>query len=91
MSSISFSEFCSLYSVEENWISKGWRKLDVIDGKRMKSWKQLAHRLKRDGNGSIVTESGDWFTVALEVENQLCRVVQNRWWLCIRLEESYNH
>ena len=70
MSSISFSEFCSLYSVEENWISKGWQKLDVIDGKGIKFWKQLADCLKRDGNGSIVTESGDWFTVAFEVENQ---------------------
>ena len=67
--SMSLTAFGKQFPKEESWISAGWRRLYGVNGRGLKTWKEVFDEVRKD-NESIVSQCGEWFKSPMEIQNQ---------------------
>ena len=66
---MSFENFCTVFSTIQTWIKLGWTEIPKVNGKGYREFDELCAILKKD-HIDFITDSGDWFKHAVEIENQ---------------------
>ena len=67
--SMRLTAFSKQFANEDSWVSAGWKRLYSVDGKGLKTWKDVVDEVRKD-NESIVSQCGEWFKSPIEIQNQ---------------------
>ena len=62
-------EFCTQFSTVSAWVSIGWKELPKVNGEGYPDLERICTAVEPNQR-HLVNEAGDWFTHAVEIENQ---------------------
>ena len=76
---------------EAHWETKSWKIVEKGAGSGLKSWREICDKLKSEGRGHLLAESGQWTKDVMEVQNYDKRLLLVNETLVKRVANVKNH